>query len=292
MSSRDHGLCANICQNASVFAYCLPGTLESLDHLTPALWDAGAQGLEERGDSLLAYFENPVELPFDGVWLESDDTDWIAKYRASLKPVMVGRILINPGWDLTPADDDTSIEILLEPGLAFGTGQHETTRLAIDALQNLDLKNARVLDVGAGSGILALVAAKLGASAIGVDNDEKTVPVAKENAIKNHVEVEFVKGILEDVLDRGPFDVVVANLFAELHDMLMAQYKLVLEPGGKLIMTGILAGTEQADAGERITWDSNSGRETLVMRAIEREGFEFVRRQQNGDWVLLEAKPA
>ena len=275
-----------------MFAYCLPGTLESLDHLTPALWDAGAQGLEERGDSLLAYFEHPVELPFDGVWLESDDTDWIAKYRASLKPVQVGRIIINPGWDLSPNENSDSIQIDLEPGLAFGTGQHETTRLAIYALQDLDLKSARVLDVGAGSGILALIAAKLGATAIGVDNDEKTVLVATENAIKNHAKVEFIEGILENVLDRGPFDVIVANLFAELHDMLMAQYKQVLEAGGKLIMTGILAGTEQADAGERVTWDTSSGRETLVMRAIEREGFEFVRRQQDGEWVLLEAKLA
>jgi ribosomal protein L11 methyltransferase len=273
-----------------VFAYCLPGTLASLDHLTPALWDAGAQGLEERGDSLLAYFENPIELPFDGVWLESDDTDWIAKYRASLKPVQVGRIIINPGWDLSPSEIDNAIVINLEPGLAFGTGQHETTRLAIRALQNLNLEKARVLDVGAGSGILALVAAKLGASAIGVDNDEKTVPVARDNAIKNHANVEFIEGILEDVLMRGPFDVIVANLFAELHDMLMAQYKLVLEAGGTLIMTGILAGTEQADAGERITWDSSSGRENLVRNAIKREGFSLLRREQEGEWVLLEAK--
>jgi ribosomal protein L11 methyltransferase len=278
------------CQNAPVFAYCLPGTLESLDHLTPALWDAGAQGLEERGDSLLAYFEHPIELPFDGVWLESDDTDWIAKYRASLKPVQVGKIIINPGWDLSPNEIDDSIVIDLEPGLAFGTGQHETTRLAIRALQNLQLENARVLDVGAGSGILALVAAKLGATAIGVDNDEKTVPVARENAIKNHANVEFIEGILEDVLDRGPFDVIVANLFAELHNMLMAQYKLVLEAGGTLIITGILAGTEQADAGERITWDTSSGRETMVTRAIEREGLTLLRREQEGEWVLLEAK--
>jgi ribosomal protein L11 methyltransferase len=283
-------LSADICQNAPVFAYCLPGTLESLDHLTPALWDAGAQGLEERGDSLLAYFENPVELPFDGVWLESDDTDWIAKYRASLKPVQVGRIIINPGWDLSPNETSDDIVIDLEPGLAFGTGQHETTRLAIRALQNLDLNNTRVLDVGAGSGILALVAAKLGATAIGVDNDEKTVPVARDNAIKNQANVEFISGILEDVLDRGPFAVVVANLFAELHDLLMAQYKLVLEPGGTLIMTGILAGTEQADAGERITWDTSSGRETLVVRALEREGLSLLRREQEGEWVMLEAR--
>jgi ribosomal protein L11 methyltransferase len=273
-----------------VFAYRLPGTLESLDHLTPALWDAGAQGLEERGDSLLAYFETPIELPFGGDWLESDDTDWIANYRASLKPVQVGKIIINPGWELGPNEMEDSIVIDLEPGLAFGTGQHETTRLAIRALQSLDLNNARVLDVGAGSGILALVAAKLGAVAIGVDNDAKTVPVATDNAIKNHAQVEFIEGILEDVLDRGPFDVVVANLFAELHDLLMAHYKRVLGADGTLIMTGILAGTEQADAGERITWDSSSGRETMVTRAIEREGLRLVRREQEGEWVLLEAR--
>ena len=83
---------------------------------------------------------------------------------------------------------------------------------------------------------------------------------------------------------------IVANLFAELHDMLMAQYKLVLDSGGTLILTGILAGTEQADAGERITWDTNSGRETLVTRALEREGFTLLRREQEGEWVLLEAK--
>ena len=83
---------------------------------------------------------------------------------------------------------------------------------------------------------------------------------------------------------------VVANLFAELHDMLMSQYKTALEPGGLLLMTGIMAGTGQADAGEQVTWNTSSGRETMVMDALNREGFEFVRRVQDGDWVLLEAR--
>jgi ribosomal protein L11 methyltransferase len=273
-----------------VLIYQIPGTLETLDHLTPALWEAGAQGLEERDRHVLVYFETWLELPFGGVWLEADDTDWIAQYRASLKPVSIGKIIINPGWDLSLEPKTDSIIIDLEPGFAFGTGQHETTRMAILALQKHDLKGIRVLDVGSGSGILALVAAKLGAHVLGVDNDSSTVPVARENAAKNFVEVEFIDGILETVLPRAPFDVVVANLFAELHDMLMSQYKTALEPGGLLLMTGIMAGTGQADAGELVTWDSFSGRETLVMNALKREGFEFVQRVSDGDWVLLEAR--
>jgi ribosomal protein L11 methyltransferase len=273
-----------------VLIYQIPGSLETLDHLTPALWEAGAQGLEERDGQVLVYFESRLELPFGGVWLEADDTDWIAQYRASLKPVTIGKIIINPGWDLSLDRSSDKIVIDLEPGFAFGTGQHETTRMAILALQDHNLKNARVLDVGSGSGILALVAAKLDAKVLGVDNDSSTVPVAQENAAKNNVEAEFVDGILETVLPRAPFDVVVANLFAELHDMLMSQYKTALEPGGLLLMTGIMAGTGQADAGEQVTWDTSSGRETMVMKALNREGFEFVRRVQDGDWVLLEAR--
>jgi ribosomal protein L11 methyltransferase len=273
-----------------VLIYQIPGTLETLDHLTPALWEAGAQGLEEREEHVMVYFKSRLELPFGGVWLEADDTDWIAQYRASLKPVTLGRIIINPGWDLSLEPKTDKIVIDLEPGFAFGTGQHETTRMAILALQDHDLKNARVLDVGSGSGILALVAAKLGAMVLAVDNDSSTVPVARENAAKNQVNAEFVDGILETVLPRAPFDVVVANLFAELHDMLMPQYKTALEAGGLLLMTGIMAGTGQADAGEQVTWETSSGRETMVMNALNRECFEFVRRVQDGDWVLIEAR--
>ncbi len=270
--------------------YQIPGSLETLDHLTPALWEAGAQGLEERDGQVLVYFESRLELPFAGTWLEADDTDWIAQYRASLKPVTIGKVIINPGWDLSLKATSDKIVIDLEPGFAFGTGQHETTRMAILALQDHNLEHKRVLDVGSGSGILALVAAKLGAQVLAVDNDASTVPVARDNAAKNNVDAEFVGGILETVLPRAPFDVLVANLFAELHDLLMSQYKVALEPGGLLLMTGIMAGTGQADAGEQVTWDTSSGRETMVMEALDRERFEFVRRVQDGDWVLLEAR--
>ena len=266
--------------------YQLRGSLESLDYLTPALWDAGCTGLEERGDNLIAYFNERCELPFDGAWLEADDTDWLAAYRASLHPVTIGRVTINPTGTALELNAN-QIVIDLEPGLAFGTGQHETTRLAIDALQRLELHGKRVLDVGAGSGILGIVAQKLGATVIGVDNDPSTVQVAQDNATRNFSSATFQAGTLETIV--GTFDVLVCNLFAELHDALMAQYRDHLEPDGVLLMTGILAGTGQADAGERITWDTSSGRETLVTSALTREGLRLVRREQAGDWVLLEA---
>jgi ribosomal protein L11 methyltransferase len=286
-----------------VLIYELPGDLESLDYLTPTLWDAGCQGLEEAtlkdgADVLRAYFAELVELPFHGRWLEVDDTDWLERYRKSLKPIRVGRVIITPGMDIFPGDPN-DIQVDLEPGLAFGTGHHETTRMAIQALQNIPLEGKAVLDVGAGSGILGIVAALMGARVLGVDNDASTVPVAIENARLNGARATFVHGVLEDVLNgslerdvamtRGLFSVAVSNLFAELHDALMGQYRRVLEPGGTLIMTGILAGTGVADDGERVTWDHSSGRENLVRTALEREGFDLIRREQQGEWVLLEA---
>ncbi len=269
-----------------MYIYRLFGTLENLDYITPDLWDAGCQGLTEDAGSLQAFFDAPLELPFGGSWTMADDTDWLAAYRASVLPVTIGVVTITPPW-LDPVPNQVSL--LLEPGLAFGTGQHETTHMAVLALQGLPINRRKVLDVGAGTGILAMVAAKLGAEAFGVDNDSSTVLVAKDNALQNAVNVDFRAGVLEDMLVFAPFDVVVANLFAELHALLMPQYKLALVENGRLILTGILAGTEQADAGEQITWDTSSGRETLVLQALLEHGFGLVNRVQRGDWVLLEA---
>jgi ribosomal protein L11 methyltransferase len=271
-----------------VFTYRIPGTLENLDHLTPELWDAGCQGLVEDNGFVVAYFAQPIDLPFGGTWIKADDTDWLEQYRASVQSVQIGRVTIAPPWQLETAPKD-GVLIVLEPGLAFGTGQHETTRLAIEALQRAPLEDQTVLDVGAGTGILAIAAAKLGARAYGVDNDASTVPVARENAVTNDVQVEFLSGVLSDAMARGPFNVIVANLFAELHAMLMPEYRAALEPDGRLILTGIMAGVGQADSGEVITWDTSSGRENLVKEALEREGFALTRREQLGDWVLLEA---
>ncbi len=279
-----------------VLTYRLPGTLESLDHLTPLLWDAGAQGLAEQDGMLVAHFATRVDLPlFDelgGRWVEDEDRDWIEAFRSSLKPVEIAGLTITPSW----LADRVSTErrIVIDPGMAFGTGHHETTRMAIEALARLELAGKTVLDVGAGSGILAIVAAKRGARSLGVDNDATTLVVAEENARINGVEPRFIIGTLEDIASsqpfNGPFDVIVANLFAELHDVLMKGYGLLLVPGGRLILTGILAGAGLADELERVSWDTSSGRETLVLEALLREGFSLLHREQQGEWVLLEAE--
>jgi ribosomal protein L11 methyltransferase len=289
-----------------MFVFCLPGTLDGLDDLTPLLWDAGAQGLEEgqrQGQAVvLAYFAEQLALPeiadfgITGHWNEVTDEDWQGQFRASIEAVRIGRIVVAPSWQetvLEPGD----ILIELDPGLAFGTGQHETTRLAIEALLQQDLTGKRVLDVGTGSGILAIVAAKLGASYIyGLDNDASTVPVAQENAAKNRLpaldqHLRFVHGTLDRVFltVASQFDVIVANLFAELHQQLLPLYKRCAKPGSRIIMTGILANTEQADAGESQQQYSPTGRESLVVEAIKHAGLELLRREQAGDWVLLEA---
>jgi len=131
--------------------------------------------------------------------------------------------------------------IWLDPGSAFGTGHHETTRMALTALGRLDLLGRTVLDMGSGTGLLAIAADVLGsAAAYGVDVDAATIPVARENARRNLSGARFAEGSVDLPTLPGRFDVVVANLYAELHAELMPLYVRRLLPGGKLLLTGIL----------------------------------------------------
>ena len=117
-----------------------------------------------------------------------DDEDWLEAWKASLTPVRVGSFLIHPTWSEVPADD--AISIALDPGMAFGTGLHPTTQQCLEALSTLAVDGRRVLDVGTGSGILAIAAAKRGArEVIGVDTDPLAVDAALENAERNGVRV-------------------------------------------------------------------------------------------------------
>ena len=255
-----------------MLVYRMPGTLTSREADLDALWGAGATGLEERDGFVRAYFDEQVTLPLDGEWTEEADRDWQAEWKKDLQPVQVGRVTVVPSWMADEARD-APIRLIIDPGMAFGTGHHATTRLAIGALQQLELQGKRVLDVGAGTGLLALVAAALGAQAEGVDLDPITVPVARENAEVNGLNVTFTEGTLTDVLDEAPWDVLVCNLYAELHDALMGEYAQALEPGGPLILTGIL-----------------SEKRPLVLAALEREAFTDVQVQEDGEWALITAR--
>ncbi|PYE54421.1 50S ribosomal protein L11 methyltransferase [Deinococcus yavapaiensis] len=241
------------------------------------LWDFGATGLEEGEREVRAYFERRVDLPLIGEWQQAEERDWQAEWKASLRPVEAGRITIVPPW-LRGEVPEGRLALVIDIGMAFGTGHHETTRMAVEELGRTDLAGKRVLDVGTGSGVLAIAAMRLGASeALGVDLDPVTIPAARENARANGLDpdgltLRFVEGTLSDVR-AAPFDVIVANLYAELHDMLMNQYRDVIVASGSLLLTGIL--TSKLD---------------VVLAALARQGFSHVDTRTDGDWALVAAR--
>ncbi|WP_216317986.1 50S ribosomal protein L11 methyltransferase [Deinococcus aestuarii] len=275
-----------------MLVYHLPGTLDTREADLDLLWEAGATGLEERAGTIRAYFAAPAELPgpvADGEWREEADQDWQAEFRRTLRPVRAGRVTIVPPW-LRGEVEPGQLPLVIEPGMAFGTGHHETTRLAVEALSGLKLAGlgpngtgARVLDVGTGSGVLAIAAALLGARfALGVDIDPITIPIARENAVVNGVPAGRVR-FEEGTLGEGPltfpeegvdtYDVLVANLYAELHDLLAGAYAAEVRPGAPLVLTGIL-----------------TARLPLVRDALAREDFTGVRETLDGEWALVTAR--
>ncbi len=237
------------------------------------LWDLGCLGLWlQPGDepALLAYFPEEIELPLPGVWEAPSEVDHVAEYQAGLAPVRVGQLIVAPSHsEVTAYDGDTIL--WLDPGSAFGTGHHETTSMALAALSVLDLRGCSVLDVGSGSGLLAIAADRLGAlSALGVDVDAHTVGVARQNAWRNRSRARFAHGSLSAPQLPGKFDVIVANLYAELHAELLTDYAELLLSGGRLFITGIL--TRLRD---------------VVLDALP-ASLRLVGERQDGEWSLLE----
>lgn len=164
--------------------------------------------------------------------------DWANEWRENFPPLEIGRFLIVPSWEDAPPSDKIAIE--LDPGLAFGTGQHPTTRMCLELLGELKLEGQSLLDVGCGSGILSIAAAKLGAQVVGSDLDEWCIAATRENAAKNQVSVDA-----KLVADLGwvsePFPFVVANLMSDLLIRLSPELKRVTKVGGVLVVSGISA---------------------------------------------------
>ena len=255
-------------------AFRLPGSLESREAELALLWAYGCHGLWQDEDSVLAYFDAPKELPLAGCWEGADDTDYLARYYAELQPVRLSRLVVAPTHGPLQLEPGQKV-LWLDPGMAFGTGHHETTRLALQALEQSELAGLELLDVGAGSGILSIAADLLGAaSARGLDIDPDTVPVARANARLNLSRARFELGRLQDEAADSA-DVVLANLFAELHVLLAAEYRRVLRPGGTLYATGILAEkqklVEAALAPHFQLLELRPGREWLLLAARAKE---------------------
>ena len=170
------------------------------------------------------------------------EDDWLNNWRKFFKPMPVGeKLLINPSW-FTDTDPKGRLVINIDPGLAFGTGKHETTRLCMEALERYVKGGERVLDVGCGSGILGIAAVLLGAdSAFGVDIDETAVRTANENAQVNHVS-DKMTAIAGDLVDKvtEKYDIVVANIVADAIIALSASVTDFMTDDAVYIVSGII----------------------------------------------------
>ncbi|ENM5787029.1 50S ribosomal protein L11 methyltransferase [Vibrio metoecus] len=169
-----------------------------------------------------------------------EDKDWEREWMDNFHPMQFGRRLwICPSWREVP--DPQAVNVMLDPGLAFGTGTHPTTALCLEWLDNLDLTGKTVIDFGCGSGILAIAAIKLGAAkVIGIDIDPQALLASKDNAARNGVEDQIEVYLPKDQPEGLLADVVVANILAGPLRELSPIIKGLLKPGGQLAMSGIL----------------------------------------------------
>ncbi len=225
---------------------------EDEDAAAAALFEQGTVGLEVRpaadGLELLAYFPDSVELATlrDALPLAEvqptavPEVDWVARFREGFRPFQAGRFLIAPAWDARPPSPDL---LVVDPGRAFGTGTHETTRLCLGALEELALRRplGRTLDLGAGTGLLAIAASRLGASAVVArDLDPEATASAVHHAALNRATLRVVRADGGRGFRPGSFDLVLANLMALLLVDRADEIRSLPARGAALVLSGLL----------------------------------------------------
>jgi len=238
--------------NAWLSVRVVPG--QEREAALAALFAAGAQGVHEDGPALVTHFPPEADIQrVTGAVHEADpgadvivgraaDTDWSEAWKALLSTQVVGALSIAPPW--LAADLDANRTIVVDPGMAFGTGDHPTTRSVVRLMQALPVQGARVADLGAGSAVLAIAAAKLGARTVtAVELDPDAIGNATENVERNgvgHV-VHVVEGDAILLLPLiAPVDIILANILSSVHVELLPVIADALASGGRAILSGIL----------------------------------------------------
>ena len=214
---------------------------------------------------------------------ETEDIDWINNWKQYFKQFYVDDILIIPSWEEVKEEDKDRMIIHIDPGTAFGTGMHETTQLCIRQLKKYVTKDTVLLDVGTGSGILSIVALKLGAShAVGTDLDPCAVPAVEENKEANQIpdgDFEMMIGNIiddreiQDAAGYEKYDIVTANILADVLVPLTPVIVQHMKKGGIYITSGIL-----------------DVKESVVVEAVKKAGLEVLEVTHQGEWVSVTAR--
>ena len=213
----------------------------------------------------------------------SDEADWRDNWKAFFHAFSIGDLLIKPTWESIPAGMEAQTVLEIDPGISFGTGQHETTRMCIEELQQHLIQGDTVLDVGFGSGILSIAALKLGAGkVVGTDIDEDCLESVASNFRINgldeaagsfHIGNLATDANLQETVGRGCYDIVLANILADIIIGMRTQLYEALKPGGILVASGII-----------------DFKENEVLSSLTENGFSIIETNHLGEWAEITAK--
>lgn len=284
--------------------------IQNPDEIKDLIDSAGAKELAEYEDfsevldkyKVIAYFDPEINLKnlkaalssqvedFNFLWREADDSEWKENWKKYYKPFnLTAGLKIIPTWEITEPIDINSI--IMDPGMAFGTGTHESTSLCAGMIEKLVRKGDKVLDIGTGTGILSIVASKLGAEQIlSIDIDPIAVKTANKNFEINNVlnsraylgELKDIKEMLIDKFFKATFDLsgdsipqfdlIAANIISDVIIELSANIRKYLKKGGSLVCSGII-----------------SERENDVLEALGNVGFEDFKIERKNEWTAITA---
>lgn len=244
------------------------------------------QAIEERDDGTLVTFaetEEDADALIEALGREYgaratrrclESVDWSVRWRDGIEPRRFGRLTVTPSWIPAPAQ---GVTVVLDPESAFGSGEHGSTRAALALLERHLQRGDRVLDLGSGSGILAIAAVKLGAArATGVETDDDANQIARANGDRNGVgaALEFLTGDAGDLAPLlGPADLILSNILRTVNTLLLPAIAMALRPDGLAIFSGM----EVAEA-------------PLFRPELERRGFELVEEQTDAGWWAVTAR--